>query len=227
MNEKERIFELRKLLEKYAYEYYVLDNPSVSDAEYDRLMQELLALEKAHPEIDSSTSISKRVGGVVLEQFEKITHKRLMLSLGNAFNDDDLRDFDRKVKEASGLNKIQYVCELKIDGLAMAVQYKYGRMEYGATRGDGTTGEIVTENVKTIRDIPLNIPDQNEIEVRGEVYMSKHVLNKLNAKRAANNEPLLANARNAAAGSVRQLNSKIAAERQLSNFMYYFVNALM
>jgi len=225
MNDIERIYELRKILEKYSYEYYVLDAPTVSDFEYDRLMQELLKLESIHPEIDSSSSISKRVGGVVLDEFEKIVHKRLMLSLGNAFNEEDLRDFDRKIKEASGLSKVQYVCELKIDGLAMAVQYKNGNIEYGATRGDGTTGEIVTENVKTIHDIPLKIPANFEIEVRGEVYMKKKVLESLNAKRSVNNLPLLANARNAAAGSIRQLNSSIAAERKLSNFMYYFVNA--
>jgi len=221
----ERIYELRKLLEKYSYEYYVLDNPTVSDAEYDRLMQELISLEEQNPNIDSSSSISKRVGGKVLDEFEKIKHKRMMLSLGNAFNEEDLRAFDKRVKELSGLNNIDYVCELKIDGLAMAVQYNNGVIEYGATRGDGNIGEVVTENVKTVRDIPLSINENKEIEVRGEVYMSKHVLDKLNKKKEAIGEELFANARNAAAGSIRQLDSRIAAERSLSNFMYYFVNA--
>lgn len=221
----ERIKELRTTLERYGYEYYVLDNPTVSDAEYDRLMQELILLENAHPEIDSSTSPSKRVGGVVLDSFEKITHKRLMLSLGNVFNEDEIRDFDRKIRETTGLNSIEYVCELKIDGLAMSVEYNYGKMNYGATRGDGTIGELVTNNVKTIQCIPLTVKENKVFEVRGEVYMSKKVLEHLNEKRKQNGETLLANARNAAAGSIRQLDSKIAASRHLDNFMYYLVNA--
>ncbi len=226
MNEVlERVLKLRHLLEKYGYEYYVLDNPSVSDQEYDRLTQELVLLERAHPEIDSSNSPTKRVGGIVLKQFQKITHKRLMLSLANAFNEDDLRDFDQKIQDIIHTNEIEYVCELKIDGLAMSVQYKDGIIDYGATRGDGTVGEMVTENVKTIQAIPLRVEEQREFEVRGEVYMSKKVLNKLNEKRKFKGEALLANARNAAAGSIRQLDSTIAAERHLDNFMYYFVNA--
>jgi len=225
MTDIERIYELRKLLDRYNYEYYVLNASTVSDAEFDRLMQELMLLEKAHPEIDSSSSPTKRVGGAVQEQFEKITHKRLMLSLANAFNEDDLRDFDQKIKEAVNLSKIQYVCELKIDGLAMAVEYNAGKINYGATRGDGTTGEVVTDNVKTISVIPLNVEEKRVFEVRGEVYMSKKVLEDLNKKREEKGETLLANARNAAAGSIRQLNSAITASRRLDNFMYYLVNA--
>lgn len=221
----ERIVYLRELLEKYNYEYYILNESSVSDQEYDRLMQELILLENANPDIDSSSSPSKRVGGAVASQFEKITHKRLMLSLGNAFSDEDLRDFDRKIKEIIPLKNIEYVCELKIDGLAMSVEYVNGVINYGATRGDGVEGEIVTNNVKTIKDIPLRVLENKTFEVRGEVFMSKKVLEELNKKRAANNEALLANCRNAAAGSIRQLDSKIAASRKLENFMYYLVNA--
>ncbi|MDD3422629.1 MAG: NAD-dependent DNA ligase LigA [Bacilli bacterium] len=224
MDEVQRIKELRTLLERYAYEYYTLDKPSVSDAEYDRLMQELIVLEKKHPEIDSKSSISNRVGGVVLDSFKKITHKRMMLSLANAFNEDDLYDFDRKVQEALGKSNIEYVCELKIDGLAIAIEYENGSINYGATRGDGTVGEEVTNNIKTIQDVPLHVKEAKVFEVRGEAYMRKDVLAHLNEKRKANNQELLANCRNAAAGSIRQLDSQIAAKRQLSNFMYYLVN---
>lgn len=224
-NIKERIDYLRQKLEQYNYEYYVLDNPSVSDQEYDRLMQELVALEHDYPEYDDISSISKRVGGAVSKEFEKIKHKRLMLSLGNAFNEDDLYDFNRKVCESIAKDKVEYVCELKIDGLAMAVQYQNGVIDYGATRGDGEVGEIVTNNVLTIQDIPLKVDEKKEFEVRGEVFMSKAVLEKINNERKLTGEPLLANCRNTAAGSIRQLDSKIAAKRHLENFMYYFVNA--
>jgi len=188
-------------------------------------MQELIALETKYPEYESSNSPSKRVGGQVAVEFQKINHKRLMLSLANAFNEDDIRDFDRKVREAINVDKVEYVCEMKIDGLAMSVEYKNGEMEYGATRGDGMVGELVTNNVKTVNSIPLTVPLKEEFEVRGEVFMSKKVLNRLNAIRAENGEELLANARNAAAGSIRQLDSKIAASRHLDNYMYYFVNS--
>ncbi len=225
MDELERIQELREQLEEYAYAYYTLDNPVVSDAEYDRLMQELISLENKHPEIDSSSSISKRVGGAVLDSFKKINHKRLMLSLGNAFNEEDLYAFDKRIKEALNTSKeIEYICELKIDGLAIAIEYENGGMNYGATRGDGTVGEDVTNNIKTIHDVPLRVDERRVFEVRGEAYMRKDVLEHLNKKRMEHNEELLANCRNAAAGSIRQLDSSIAAKRQLSNFMYYLVN---
>ncbi len=220
-----RILELRNLLGKYAYEYYTLDKPSVLDAEYDRLMQELIFLEKANPEIDSSASISKRIGGEVLDSFKKITHKRMMLSLGNAFNEDDLYAFDKRVKEALKTSgDIEYICELKIDGLAIAIEYDNGHINYGATRGDGSVGEDVTNNIKTIHDVPLHINENKLFEVRGEAYMRKDVLASLNSKRIANNLEVLANCRNAAAGSIRQLDSTIAANRKLNNFMYYLVN---
>lgn len=224
MDFKSRAEEITKLLEKYNYEYYVLDNPSVSDAEYDRLMQELIKLEEEHPELKSPLSPTQRVGGLVQDEFKKIVHKRTMLSLANAFNEDDLRDFDRKVKELSGLDHIDYMCEMKIDGLGMSLVYNK-KLMYAATRGDGVTGEDVTSNVITIKSIPTHIDVDEDLEVRGEVFMPKKSLTSLNKIRKENNEPLFANARNAAAGSIRQLDSKIAASRNLDAFWYYFVNA--
>ena len=224
MSPKERVEEITKLLEKYNYEYYVLDNPSVSDAEYDRLMQELIALEKEHPDLLSPLSPSQRVGGQVQEEFKKITHQRMMLSLANAFNEDDLYDFDRKIREAIGEDKVTYMAEMKIDGLGMSLVYNK-KLLYAATRGDGTIGEDVTSNVITIKSIPSHIDCDQDFEIRGEVFMPKKSLQKLNEERERNGEPLFANARNAAAGSVRQLDSSIAASRGLDAFWYYFVNA--
>lgn len=224
MDPKARVEEITKLLEKYNYEYYVLDNPSVEDAEYDRLMQELIALETAHPELLSPLSPSQRVGGQVQEEFKKIPHKRMMLSLANAFNEDDLRDFDRKVREIIKQDKVTYMAEMKIDGLGMSLVYR-NRLQYAATRGDGTIGEDVTSNVITIKSIPSHIDLDDEFEIRGEVFMPKKSLQSLNEAREKAGEPLFANARNAAAGSVRQLDSAIAASRGLDAFWYYVVNA--
>ena len=224
MSVKERIDEIRNLLEKYNYEYYVLDNPSVTDAEYDRLMQELIMLENEHPEFQSPLSPSQRVGGIVQDKFKEVTHKRMMLSLANAFNEDDLRDFDKKVREITGLDKVTYMAEMKIDGLGMSLVY-HGNLEYAATRGNGVTGEDVTANVITIKSIPSRISIQDDFEIRGEVFMPKKSLERLNKEREQAGEPLFANARNAAAGSIRQLDSGIAASRGLDAFWYYFVNA--
>ena len=225
MNDESRIYELRKLIDKYNYEYYVNDNPSVSDQEYDSLLHELIALEEKHPEIDNKESPTQRVGGKVLDQFNKINHKRQMLSLANAFNYQELIDFDRRIKEAIGTNQdIIYDCELKIDGLALSLEYVDGKLNYGATRGDGLVGEDVTHNVLTIKSIPLNVNENRTFEVRGECYMSKKTFNKLNEEREKNNESLFSNCRNAAAGSLRQLDSKIAAKRNLDAFIYTFVN---
>ena len=224
MDPKQRAKELTETLEKYNYEYYVLDNPSVSDAEYDRLMQELIAIEKEHPELLSPLSPTQRVGGQVQDEFKKVTHQRMMLSLANAFNEDDLYDFDRKVREVIGGDKVTYMAEMKIDGLGMSLVYNKN-LQYAATRGDGTVGEDVTSNVITIKSIPSHIDVEGDLEIRGEVFMPKKSLNKLNEERAKNGEPLFANARNAAAGSIRQLDSAIAASRGLDAFWYYFVNA--
>ena len=224
MSVKERIDELRRLLEQYNYEYYVLDNPSVNDAEYDRLMQELMMLENEHPEYQSPLSPSQRVGGLVQDEFAKVTHKRMMLSLANAFNEDDLRDFDKKVREVTGLDKVTYMAEMKIDGLGMSLVYR-GNLQYAATRGDGVTGEDVTANILTIKSIPSHINLNEDFEIRGEVFMPKKSLERLNKEKAEKGEQLFANARNAAAGSIRQLDSSIAASRGLDAFWYYFVNA--
>lgn len=224
MNVEQRINELRELLEKYNYEYYVLDNSSVSDAEFDRLMQELIMLEKEHPEFESPLSPSQRVGGLVQKEFKSVTHKRMMLSLANAFNEEDLRNFDKKIREAIGQDKVTYMAEMKIDGLGMSLVYK-NKLQYAATRGDGTTGEDVTANVITIKSIPSHIKVNEDFEIRGEVFMPKASLEKLNKEREQTGEQLFANARNAAAGSVRQLDSSIAASRGLDAYWYYFVNA--
>ena len=223
MDPKARVEELTKLLEKYNYEYYVLDNPSVDDAEYDRLMQELIALEEKYPELKSPLSPTQRVGGMVQDEFKKVKHSRTMLSLANAFNEDDLRDFDRKVREVIG-DDVEYMCEMKIDGLGMSLVY-HRNLVYAATRGDGTEGEDVTSNVITIKSVPSHIDLDQEYEIRGEVFMPKKSLQKLNKMREISGEPLFANARNAAAGSVRQLDPKIAASRGLDAFWYYVPNA--
>ncbi len=224
MDYKQRAKQLTDLIEKYTYEYYVLDNPSVSDAEFDRLMQELMLLEKEHPDLVNPLSPTQRVGGIVQDEFKKIPHKRMMLSLANAFNEEDLRNFDRRVKEITGLDEITYMAELKIDGLGMSLVYN-GNLQYAVTRGDGAVGEDVTSNVITIKSIPSHIDLEGDFEIRGEVFMSKKTLQKLNEQRQNTGEPLFANARNAAAGSVRQLDSSIAASRNLDAFWYYFVNA--
>ena len=220
-----RVRELTEKLDRWTYEYYVLDNPSVSDAEFDRNMNELILLEEKFPELRKKTSPTQRVGGMVQDAFKKIPHKRLMLSLGNAYNEDDIRDFDRKVREALGVDVVDYVGEVKIDGLGMSLVYDAGELQYCVTRGDGNMGEDVTSNVITIPSIPLRVKEKRPFEVRGEIYMPKASLEKLNKAREASGEPLLANARNAAAGSIRQLDPKIAASRGLEGFWYYLVNA--
>lgn len=226
MDIEQRIQRLRHLLNQYNHEYYGLNQSSIDDATYDQLMQELIALEKANPQFASPHSPSVRVGGAVQASFKKIKHARMMLSLANAYDVNDLVQFDRRVQE--GLNRrevVPYVCELKIDGLAISIEYRQGKMVYAATRGDGEVGEDVTENIKTIKSIPLTIADQRTIEVRGEVLMTRAVFNQLNEERLRLGEPLLANPRNAAAGSIRQLDPKMTASRQLDCYLYYVVNA--
>lgn len=218
-----RIQELRSLLNQYGYEYYVLDKPSVPDAEYDRLMQELIQLEEQFPQLKTLDSPTVRVGGAVLDMFEKVEHRIPMLSLGNAFNEQDLRDFDRRVRQAVG-DYVSYVCELKIDGLAVSLRYEDGLFVQGSTRGDGTIGEDITANLKTIKSIPLRLKEPISIEVRGEAYMPKRSFEALNEARKERGEELFANPRNAAAGSLRQLDPKIAASRRLDIFLYAIGN---
>lgn len=222
---KLRAEEITRQVERWSYEYYVLDNPTVPDSEYDKLMNELIALEKQYPELVTPLSPTQRVGGTVLDEFQKIRHKRMMLSLANAFDDNDLRDFDKKIRDVIGGDKVEYMCEMKIDGLAMSLDFSDGKINYAATRGDGTEGEDVTNNVLTIHSIPTRVDENRPFEVRGEVYMPKKTLDMLNKAREEKGEPLLANARNAAAGSIRQLDSSIAASRKLEAYWYYLVNA--
>ncbi|NHM33543.1 NAD-dependent DNA ligase LigA [Neobacillus terrae] len=214
-----KINDLRNLLNQYGYEYYVLDQPSVPDAEYDRLIRELIELEEQFPELQSSDSPTQRVGAAVLEMFEKVEHRTPMLSLGNAFNDQDLRDFDRRIRQVVG-DDFSYVAELKIDGLAVSLKYENGAFIQGATRGDGTIGEDITSNLRTINSIPLRLKENVTLEVRGEAYMPKRSFEALNKGREERGEELFANPRNAAAGSLRQLDPKIAASRKLDVFLY-------
>lgn len=215
---KSRVDELHHLLHKFNYEYHVLDNPSVPDSEYDKLLHELISIEEEHPELKTSDSPTVRVGGPPLSQFEKINHDTPMLSLGNAFNEEDLRKFDQRVRDK--VSNIKYTCELKIDGLAVSLKYDNGRFVQGLTRGDGTTGENITENLKTIHAIPLKIKEPLSIEVRGEAYMPRSSFLSLNEQKEKNGEQLFANPRNAAAGSLRQLDSKLTAKRKLDIFLY-------
>lgn len=216
---KKRVDELHKLLHEYGHAYYVLDNPIVSDAVYDQLLQELIAIEKEHPELITPDSPTQRVGGEPLAGFKKVTHTYPMLSLSNAFNETDLRDFDRKVRQSIG-EQFNYVCELKIDGLAINLRYENGVFVQGTTRGDGSVGEDITTNLKTINTVPLKLKEPVTIEVRGEAYMPKQSFENLNKERAEKGEDLFANPRNAAAGSLRQLDPKVTASRNLSTFIY-------
>ncbi|NLU10640.1 MAG: NAD-dependent DNA ligase LigA [Tepidanaerobacter acetatoxydans] len=219
-----RIKELRELIDYHNYRYYVLDNPEITDAEYDKLMRELIFLESQFPQLITPDSPSQRVGGEPLEAFKKVTHREPMISLADAFSEEELRDFNRRVTENVG-NQVEYVVELKIDGLAVSLTYENGLLVTAATRGDGVVGEDVTQNVKTIKSVPLRLNIQKDkipmvIEVRGEIYLSKEGFKKLNEEREEMGLPTFANPRNAAAGSIRQLDSKITAKRPLSTFMY-------
>ncbi|WP_273127875.1 NAD-dependent DNA ligase LigA [Bacillus weihaiensis] len=216
---EKRVQELHELLNTYNYEYHVLDKPSVPDSEYDQRLHELLTIEAEFPELKTPDSPTQRVGGSILDAFQKVVHNTPMLSLGNAFNEQDLRDFDRRVRQAVG-DDVQYVVELKIDGLAVSLRYENGLFVQAATRGDGTTGEDITENVKTIRSIPLRLKNAVTLEVRGEVFMPKKSFETLNELRLQAEEEPFANPRNAAAGSIRQLDPKIAAKRNLDIFLY-------
>ena len=224
MDIKKRMEEIEQLLNKYNYEYYVLDNSSVSDSEYDRLMQELLSLEESHPELKSKTSPTSRVGSEVVSNFEKVQHQRPMLSLGNVFNESEIVKFDERI-EKEGFDP-EYVCELKIDGLAISLIYEKGVLVKGVTRGDGRIGEDITNNVKTIKSIPLKLTRPIDIEVRGEIYIDKKEFERINKERAKQGLDLFQNCRNLASGSVRQLDSKITAERKLNNFIYHLPNPL-
>lgn len=216
---KQRIEQLTKLITEYDRAYFVEDNPVVSDAVYDQLFHELLHLEEAYPDLAFEHSPTKRVGAEPIDAFNEAEHEVPMLSLGNAFHEQELRDFHRRVTAVIG-DDVEYVCELKIDGLAISLTYDEGKLVRGATRGDGTVGEDITSNLRTIRSVPLTIEETSRFEVRGEAYMPKSAFEKLNEARIANEEQPFANPRNAASGSLRQLNPKIAAQRQLDLFIF-------
>ncbi len=212
-----RMNELIDIINKANYDYYNLNTSNISDQEYDRAMQELISLEEKHPELVQKNSPTKRVGSTIIDKFEKVTHEVPMLSLDNVFNREEVKNFISKINEEE---KSEYVCELKIDGISVSLRYEQGILVRAATRGNGVIGEDITHNAKTIRTIPLKLKEEIDIEVRGEIYMSKKSFNEINLIREKNNEPLLANPRNAASGTMRQLDSKIAAERKLDCFVY-------
>lgn len=220
---KQRIQELTQEINKHNYSYYVLDNPQISDYEYDKLIKELMELEEGFPELKLPDSPTQRVGGEVLKGFSEVIHATPKLSLSNVFNENDIRDFDNRIRKA--LNQdIEYILELKIDGLTVVLNYEDGMLVQGATRGDGIRGEDVTANLKTVKAIPLSLPERLTLEVRGEVYMPKKAFEELNIRREELEEPLFANPRNAAAGSIRQLDTKATAKRSLSIFVFSLEN---
>lgn len=219
----DRYNELVEILTKANYEYHILDNPTtLTDQEYDNYLRELYRIEEEHPEWIRDDSPTHKIGGVILDKFNKVTHKIPMMSLADVFNEDEIREFDARILK-EGIHP-KYVCELKIDGLSVSLKYENGILVSGATRGDGTTGEDITHNVKTIKQVPLKLSKPIDIEVRGEIYMSKKTLEELNKTRIANGEVPLKNCRNAAAGSIRQLDSTIAAKRNLEVWIYHLPN---
>jgi len=219
---KTRMKELVELLNRYAYEYYTKDTPSVSDSEYDQLYRELVELETAHPDEILPESPTHRVGGVVLKGFTKYQHQYPLYSLQDAFSREELEAFDQRVRKE--FPSISYVCELKIDGLSISLTYENGVLVTGATRGDGSVGEDITENLKRVKDIPLVLPEPVNITVRGECYMPRASFDRVNQIRQENGEPEFANPRNAAAGTLRQLDTKIVAKRNLATFLYQEVS---
>src|SRR5262249_20545812 len=226
-----RIEELREQIRHHEYRYYVLDDPQISDAEFDILMNELKKIEAAHPELITPDSPTQRVGGKPKEGFAKVEHSRPMLSLDNAYNEDELRDWDRRVRDLTGQKKIEYVCELKLDGMSMALMYRDGHLDRGITRGDGVVGEDVTTNVRTMRSVPLSIPGKTlakaglpaKFEARGEVIMPLASFQRMNDEREQAGLSKFANPRNAAAGSVRMLEPNIVAQRRLDFYSYHLL----
>ena len=214
----ERMKELVELLNRYATEYYTSDNPSVSDSEYDRLYRELVELEKAHPDQVLPESPTHRVGGKILDGFEKYSHQYPLYSLQDAFSREELDAFDARVRKE--LEDVTYICELKIDGLSISLTYEQGIFVTGATRGDGSIGENITENLKRVKDIPLSLPEKLDITVRGECYMPRSSFDQVNQSRQENGEPEFANPRNAAAGTLRQLDTAVVSKRNLATFLY-------
>ena len=220
-----RMAYLIDVLNKANVEYYVNDNPTLSDNEYDSLMDELIKLEEKYPKLKQSNSPTTKVGNEVIAAFNKVTHPTPMFSLADVFNEDEVRDFDAKVRKE--VSNPEYVCELKMDGLAVSLIYKDGKFVSAATRGNGVIGEDITHNVRTIKKLPLTLHKKVDLEVRGEIYMNKKVFNELNEKRKQENLNLFQNPRNAAAGSIRQLDSSITKERQLDIVLYHLPNTTL
>jgi len=221
MSIEKEILQLRKEIEEHNRNYYVLDNPTISDYEYDMLLHKLIKLEEEHPEFADDNSPTRRVGGEALKEFLQVQHEIPMQSLGDVFSKEEIMDFDKRVAQGLDGEHCEYVVEMKIDGLSVSLEYENGRFVKGSTRGDGTVGENITENLKTIKSIPLILPEAVErLEVRGEVYMPKASFETLNTERKETGEQLFANPRNAAAGSLRQLDSKITAKRNLDVFIF-------
>ncbi len=219
-----RMEELIKILNDANYNYYILDNPTITDQEFDKYLRELQELEMEYPDLKREDSPTVRVGGDVISSFDKVTHEIPMLSIGDVFNEEEVITFDEKIKK-EGYNP-EYVCELKIDGLSVSLHYEKGKLVRAATRGNGTIGDDITNNVKTIKTVPLTINKDIDIEVRGEIYMSKNTLKKLNEERKKEGLPLLQNCRNAASGSIKLLDSKMVARRNLECFIYHLPNPL-
>lgn len=219
---EKRIDELIKIINEADYNYHTLDNPTITDQEYDKYLRELFDLEEEHPELVREDSPTQHAGGKIIDGFVKVEHKIPMMSLSDVFSESELIDFDEQVKKK--VSNPQYVCELKIDGLSVSLLYEDGKLVRAATRGDGTIGEDITHNAKTIKVIPLKLKEKIDIEVRGEIFMNKKTLEEVNLERIKNKEQPLQNCRNAAAGSIRQLDSKIAAKRKLDNFIYHLPN---
>ena len=222
MKVEERIEELTKILNKANYEYYILDNPTLTDQEFDKYLRELIELEMEYPDLKKEDSPTNRVGGTVLKGFDKVNHTIPMLSIEDVFNEEEIINFEKRIQK-EGYSP-QYVCELKIDGLSVNLQYKKGKLITASTRGNGVVGDDITNNVKTIKTIPLTLTKEIDIEVRGEIYMSKKTLENLNKEREKNGEPILQNCRNAASGSIKLLDSKIVAKRNLECFIYHLPN---
>jgi len=220
---KKRHTELSKLLSNYSRQYYIFDDPSVSDAEYDALYQELLAIENEYPQLATKSSPSQKVGAKISKDFQKVVHEQKMLSLENAFNEEDIRDFIDKVKKLTGKSEIEFMLEPKLDGLSASIMYRDGILVQASTRGDGSIGEDVTDNIKTLDNVPKKIDLPGDVEIRGEVVMLKKDFEQLNEQRELRGEKLFSNPRNAAAGSLRQLDFNITAQRKLTFFAYSII----
>ena len=219
---EKRIDELIKIINEADYNYHTLDNPTITDQEYDKYLRELFDLEEEYPELVRSDSPTQHAGGKIIDGFEKVEHKIPMMSLSDVFSESEVIAFDERIRK-EGIHP-QYMCELKIDGLSVSLLYEKGVLVRAATRGDGVIGEDITHNAKTIKTIPLKLNEEVDIEVRGEIFMNKKTLLEINEERKKNNEPLLQNCRNAAAGSIRQLDSSVAAKRKLDTFIYHLPN---